>query len=172
MSDSTADPATNPDATGPTAHGQAHRPEPNTKTEKDEAPILEQRDTSADGRYRRAIFSVPVDVVVSVGTARPAIGELLAMRRDMVLPLSSFTTALEAPAVRQVVEESLALQGRLVELAIAVITAAFLGIGTAYMAILETVYYLDERVRKEGFDLELRLRELEERSIPSARQSP
>ena len=89
MSDSATDPATNPDATGPTAQGQAHRPEPNTKTEKDEAPILEQRDTSADGRYRRAIFSVPVDVVVSVGTARPAIGELLAMRRDMVLPLSS-----------------------------------------------------------------------------------
>ena len=31
----------------------------------------------------------PVDVVVSVGTARPVIGELLAMRRDVVLPLSS-----------------------------------------------------------------------------------
>ncbi|MEM1382413.1 MAG: FliM/FliN family flagellar motor C-terminal domain-containing protein [Pseudomonadota bacterium] len=49
----------------------------------------ERRDTSADGQYRRAIFSVPVDVVVSVGTAQPVIGELLAMRRDMVLPLSS-----------------------------------------------------------------------------------
>lgn len=54
-----------------------------------EAPIHERRDTSADGQYRRAIFSVPVDVVVSVGTAQPVIGELLAMRRDMVLPLSS-----------------------------------------------------------------------------------
>ncbi|MEM7060683.1 MAG: FliM/FliN family flagellar motor C-terminal domain-containing protein [Pseudomonadota bacterium] len=47
------------------------------------------RDDSEDGRHRRAIFSVPVDVVVSVGQARPVIGELLAMRRDMVLPLSS-----------------------------------------------------------------------------------
>ena len=55
----------------------------------DEPPILEQRDTSPDGRYRRAIFSVPVDVVVAVGHARPVIGELLAMRRDMVLPLTS-----------------------------------------------------------------------------------
>ncbi len=55
----------------------------------DEPPILEQRDTSADGKYRRAIFSVPVDVVVSVGHAQPAIGELLSMRRDMVLPLTS-----------------------------------------------------------------------------------
>ncbi|MDH3666345.1 MAG: FliM/FliN family flagellar motor C-terminal domain-containing protein [Paracoccaceae bacterium] len=51
--------------------------------------MLEQRDTSTDGKYRRAIFSVPVDVVVSVGHAQPAIGELLSMRRDMVLPLSS-----------------------------------------------------------------------------------
>lgn len=54
-----------------------------------EPPILEQRDNSPDGRYRRAIFSVPVDVVVAVGHARPVIGELLAMRRDMVLPLTS-----------------------------------------------------------------------------------
>ncbi|MGF1445915.1 MAG: FliM/FliN family flagellar motor switch protein [Pikeienuella sp.] len=52
-------------------------------------PIMEQRDTSPEGQYRRAIFSVPVEVVVSVGQARPVIGELLAMRRDMVLPLSS-----------------------------------------------------------------------------------
>ena len=54
-----------------------------------EPPILENRDTSPEGKYRRAIFAVPVDVVVSVGHARPAIGELLAMRRDMVLPLTS-----------------------------------------------------------------------------------
>lgn len=52
-------------------------------------PILDERDTSAEGQHRRAIFSVPVDVVVSVGQARPVIGELLAMRRDMVLPLST-----------------------------------------------------------------------------------
>ena len=55
----------------------------------DGPPILDSRDNSPEGKYRRAIFAVPVDVVVSVGHARPAIGELLAMRRDMVLPLSS-----------------------------------------------------------------------------------
>lgn len=60
-----------------------------TRTAPGEPPILERRDSSSEGSYRRAIFSVPVDVVVSVGTARPVIGELLAMRRDMVLPLSS-----------------------------------------------------------------------------------
>jgi flagellar motor switch protein FliN/FliY len=57
--------------------------------EADGAPAMENRDTSPEGQYRRAIFSVPVDVVVSVGQAQPVIGELLAMRRDMVLPLSS-----------------------------------------------------------------------------------
>ena len=55
----------------------------------DEPPTVDERDSSAEGQHRRAIFSVPVDVVVSVGQARPVIGELLAMRRDMVLPLSS-----------------------------------------------------------------------------------
>lgn len=54
-----------------------------------ESPLLDRRDKSPEGKYRRAIFAVPVNVVVSVGQARPAIGELLAMRRDMVLPLSS-----------------------------------------------------------------------------------
>lgn len=55
----------------------------------DEPPIVDDRDQSAEGKHRRAIFSVPVHVVVSVGQANPVIGELLAMRRDMVLPLSS-----------------------------------------------------------------------------------
>ena len=61
--------------------------EENTDTA--EPPIVEERDQSAEGKHRRAIFSVPVHVVVSVGQAKPVIGELLAMRRDMVLPLSS-----------------------------------------------------------------------------------
>ena len=54
-----------------------------------EAPVVDERDNSEEGKHRRAIFSVQVDVVVSVGQARPVIGELLAMRRDMVMPLST-----------------------------------------------------------------------------------
>lgn len=54
-----------------------------------EPPTVDSRDQSSEGKHRRAIFSVPVHVVVSVGHAKPVIGELLAMRRDMVLPLSS-----------------------------------------------------------------------------------
>ena len=60
-----------------------------TTLEQEAPPILDDRDTSEEGMHRRAIFSVQVDVVVSVGQARPVIGELLAMRRDMVLPLST-----------------------------------------------------------------------------------
>jgi len=40
-----------------------------------------------DPASRRAIFSVPVEVVVSVGKARPPIGELINMRRDAILVL-------------------------------------------------------------------------------------
>lgn len=58
-------------------------------TAESDPPTLELRDASPEGAHRRAIFSVPVNVVVSVGQAKPVIGELLAMRRDMVLPLSS-----------------------------------------------------------------------------------
>ena len=83
-----------------------------TEEETGEPPILEQRDTSADGTYRRAIFSVTVDVVVSVGHARPAIGELLAMRRDMVLPLSS---RIEDP-VEIMVGDRVIARGELAEL--------------------------------------------------------
>ena len=68
---------------------QPGRPSPEGDENPGQAPFLDRRDQSAEGQYRRAIFSVPVDVVVSVGQAQPVIGELLAMRRDMVLPLSS-----------------------------------------------------------------------------------
>lgn len=54
-----------------------------------EAPILERRDGSDDNLLKRAIFSVPIDVTVTVGTARPLIGELLEMKRNHLLPLDA-----------------------------------------------------------------------------------
>lgn len=53
-----------------------------------EAPEPEEEDIYA-GRKRRAIFSVPVDVTVAVGRAKPLIGELLNMRREAIIPLDS-----------------------------------------------------------------------------------
>ncbi|MEM6438980.1 MAG: FliM/FliN family flagellar motor switch protein [Pseudomonadota bacterium] len=38
---------------------------------------------------RGAVLGVPIDVVVSVGRARPLVSELVELRRDSVLPLDS-----------------------------------------------------------------------------------
>lgn len=38
---------------------------------------------------RQAIYDVPVEVVVSVGRARPMIGSLMGMKRDTLIPLDS-----------------------------------------------------------------------------------
>ena len=40
-------------------------------------------------KRRRAIASVPVDVTIAVGRARPQIGELLNMRREAIIPLDN-----------------------------------------------------------------------------------
>jgi flagellar motor switch protein FliN/FliY len=40
-----------------------------------------------EGNTRRAIFAVPVEVVVCVGRALPPIGELINMRRDAIIVL-------------------------------------------------------------------------------------
>ncbi len=40
-----------------------------------------------EGNSRRAIFAVPVEVVVCVGKALPPIGELINMRRDAIIVL-------------------------------------------------------------------------------------
>lgn len=54
-----------------------------------EAPVLERREDGDENRLKRAIFSVPIDVTVSVGSARPLVGELLEMKRNHLLPLDS-----------------------------------------------------------------------------------
>ena len=71
----------------------------------DAAPELERRDASPGGKLKRAIFSVPIEVVVSVGVARPVIGDLLKMDRDSLLPLS---TTLEDPVELRVKDRVIA----------------------------------------------------------------
>ena len=77
-----------------------------------DSPMVDSRDQTDNGKHRRAIFSFPVTVTVSVGQARPVIGELLAMRRDMVLPLSS---RVDDP-VRIMVGERVIARGELEEI--------------------------------------------------------
>ena len=79
--------------------------------EGDEAPILERRDGSDDNMLKRAIFSVPIDVTVTVGTARPLIGELLEMKRNHLLPLD---TTIEDPVELRVKDRVIA-RGELTE---------------------------------------------------------
>ena len=52
-------------------------------------PELERRSQSDGNRSRRAVFGVPVEVLVTVGRARPMIGDLINMRRDALIPLDS-----------------------------------------------------------------------------------
>ncbi|MFN3259457.1 MAG: FliM/FliN family flagellar motor switch protein [Pikeienuella sp.] len=46
-------------------------------------------DPAPGERRRSAVLTVPIEVVVSVGKARPVLSELVALRRDSVLPLDS-----------------------------------------------------------------------------------
>lgn len=54
-----------------------------------EAPTLERRDQGGAARHKRAIFGVPVEVVIAVGRANPSIGDLLNLSRDALLSLDS-----------------------------------------------------------------------------------
>jgi flagellar motor switch protein FliN len=58
--------------------------------EEDPASATSERLAAAaaqEGNSRRAIFAVPVEVVVCVGKALPPIGELINMRRDAIIVL-------------------------------------------------------------------------------------
>ncbi len=83
----------------------------------------------------------------------------------IVVPLSGLPGALENPEVRLFLEQHLPVQGRPIELTLIAIGAVFLAISTAYNAVLRTVYYVDQRVRREALDLWLQLEELEGRAV-------
>lgn len=57
-------------------------PEPSPESLNNTGKVFEEK-------KRRAISSVPVDVIVAVGRARPQIGELLNMRREAIIPLNN-----------------------------------------------------------------------------------
>jgi len=58
-------------------------------TDLKEAPILDDRSAAPLNQHRRAIFDLPVDVVIAVGRARPKVKELLQMRRDSLVTLDA-----------------------------------------------------------------------------------
>ena len=44
---------------------------------------------SDSSRVKRAVFGVPIPIVISVGRASPSIGDLMNMRRDTLIPLDT-----------------------------------------------------------------------------------
>ncbi|MCI5048329.1 MAG: FliM/FliN family flagellar motor switch protein [Aquisalinus sp.] len=49
----------------------------------------DRRDSTNENAYRRSIYSIPVEVLVTIGTARPTVAELLQMKRDSLIQLDS-----------------------------------------------------------------------------------
>lgn len=78
----------------------------------DEPPVFERREDTGRNRHKRAIFGVPIQVVISVGKASPSIGDVLNMRRDTLLPLD---TRLDDP-VEIIVGKRVIARGELQEL--------------------------------------------------------
>lgn len=79
----------------------------------DDANETEEADVAEAPRKRgSAVLGVPIEVVISVGKARPLISDLVALRRDSVLPLDS---RIEDP-VELYIGEKLIARGELQEM--------------------------------------------------------
>jgi flagellar motor switch protein FliN/FliY len=56
----------------------------------DETPLdTDRRDSSPANKYRRSIFSVPVNITVSIGHARLSVSEILELQPESIVPLTS-----------------------------------------------------------------------------------
>lgn len=82
----------------------------------DEAPqedgVLDRREQSAANNFRRSIYSVPVNVTVSIGQKRLSVSEILALGPDSVIALAS---RIEDP-VSLTVDNKLIARGELIEI--------------------------------------------------------
>lgn len=87
---------------------------------------------------------------------------LMVVGGAMALPFTLAEQGLSVLPVRQGIEEALALGALSFDLTVAAIGASFMALGTSFLAVVKTFFYLDLRVRREGLDLELRLSRLEQ----------
>ncbi|MEH6808167.1 MAG: FliM/FliN family flagellar motor switch protein [Hyphomonas oceanitis] len=74
-------------------------------------PDADRRETTTANKYRRSIFNVPVTVTVSIGQARLSVSEILELRPESVVPL---TSRIDDP-VNITIENKLIARGELVE---------------------------------------------------------
>ncbi|MBU2605118.1 MAG: FliM/FliN family flagellar motor C-terminal domain-containing protein [Alphaproteobacteria bacterium] len=72
---------------------------------------LDRRDDSDANKYRRSIFDVQVTVTVSIGQARLSVSDILELRPESVVPL---TSRIDDP-VELAIDNKIIARGELVE---------------------------------------------------------
>ena len=72
----------------------------------------ERRNVSPENQYRRSIYGLPVNVIVSIGQKKLSVAELLRLKPDTIIPL---TAKVEDP-IELVVEDQVIAHGELIEL--------------------------------------------------------
>lgn len=58
-----------------------------TQVENDVAVDVERRNPSEENHERRAVYSLPMDVMITLGTKRLSVAEVLRLQVDTVVPL-------------------------------------------------------------------------------------
>ena len=79
----------------------------------------------------------------------------------VAMPLTALPQSLQMPEVAEFLDRYLGLRDSLGRLFVTVLSSCFIGLGNALTAVAMTVYYFDQRVRREGLDLSLSLERLE-----------
>ena len=87
-----------------------HSTEP--ETVEDVVGESERRSVSPENQYKRSIYGLPVNVVVSIGRKKLSVAELLKLRPDTIIPL---TAKIEDP-IELLVDDRLIAHGELIEL--------------------------------------------------------
>lgn len=72
----------------------------------------ERRSVSPENQFRRSIYGLPVNVIVSIGQKKLSVAELLQLKPDTIIPL---TAKIDDP-IELVVEDRTIAHGELIEL--------------------------------------------------------
>ena len=78
----------------------------------------------------------------------------------LVLPLSLASMALSEPSATELIEGHLGWPPGVYDTVSILLSSSIMGLVTAFSAVVMTVFYLDSRVRHEGFDLQMRFERL------------
>jgi hypothetical protein len=106
----------------------------------------------------------------SSGLVRGSFGRWIALmvtQFALALPLSAVSGGLDLEDVEQWTLEHAGLAPVAYETLVVLLSALVTGVATAFAAVTLTLFYIDCRVRREGFDLWMRLERLRERARPA-----